>query len=372
MDKVNVALVIGLGHSGLFVTRQLANLTDKIYGIGRNDDIGLYSRFYKNGRCFIAYSIDDICVICKQIYSLERVKPKLFLCSDQYLTLILNHIERLSNYIDFSNLDIEALSLINDKQIINKFCTRCSINIPFSLSLNDFINSQDKQFPVIIKWRKKELDQDCGKIGKPHICNDKNQFEELLNTMEGIAPENLIVQKYIRGDNGNQYSVGGYYKNGEKLANVVVRQIKQYPQGVSAEVYSVEDGIAVMLDDVSMKFVKELNYTGFLEMEYKIDNMTGKYYLLDINPRPWGWVSILGAVYKDFYKCLIGQRPECEYNRSLWKSPLRCLKARNNKQNYYLSAQESLSNTAYDIYDKNDLKPLLLIVYVLIKKILRR
>ena len=113
-------------------------------------------------------------------------------------------------------------------------------------------------------------------------------------------------------------------------------------------------------------------YSGFLEMEYKVDAVTHDIYLLDVNPRPWGWVSILGTVYTDFYRVLEGKRPEAELQPTLWKSPMRVLMGKNNSQNVEPEASSKNYRKAYDIKDFNDPKPSIMIYIMAAKKIMRR
>lgn len=121
-----------------------------------------------------------------------------------------------------------------------------------------------------------------------------------------------------------------------------------------------------------MEFVKELCYSGFLEMEYKVDANSGEIYLLDVNPRPWGWVSILGAVYPDFFCVLEGKKPENKAQPALWKSPMRLLMSKKNTQNVEAKEDSRSYSITYDIKDSCDPKPSVMIYLMAVKKIMRR
>ena len=107
-------------------------------------------------------------------------------------------------------------------------------------------------------------------------------------------------------------------------------------------------------------------------MEYKVDSITNTIYLLDVNPRPWGWVSVLGAVYPDFYKVLQGKAPQEKRNIAVWKSPIRILIGKKNKQNVEVSMPKGKLEKAYDIKSRQDLMPSIMIYLMAIRKILRR
>jgi len=48
----------------------------------------------------------------------------------------------------------------------------------------------------------------------------------------------------------------------------------------------------------TQRIVKELGYKGLAEFEYKQDEITGKFKLIEINPRAWSWIGIT-AVCED-------------------------------------------------------------------------
>lgn len=365
-------VVLGLGPSGLFLVRQLSKITSNIYAVGRYDDVGMYSKYLKKNKRYYALTSADLEKVFTEIKDREGQKPILYICSDQYLSILLENKEEWDNLIDNSKADFNTLEIINDKNTVNKYCQKHGVKVPDSLSFTKF---KEKPFyPAIIKWVEKRIETAVNPIGKVKICRSKEEFDAINKTIleSKIQESDLFVQTYIEGNNDCQFSAGGYYQDGEALAIVVVNQIKQYPQGISAEVITVETQISERIKGISRSFAKELNYSGFLEMEYKVDSITNTIYLLDVNPRPWGWVSVLGAVYPDFYKVLQGKAPQEKRNIAVWKSPIRILIGKKNKQNVEVSMPKGKLEKAYDIKSRQDLMPSIMIYLMAIRKILRR
>ena len=50
--------------------------------------------------------------------------------------------------------------------------------------------------------------------------------------------------------------------------------------------------------------VKDLNYSGIAEFEYKKDLSTGRYRLIEVNPRSWSWIGITPACGVSTDDCL--------------------------------------------------------------------
>lgn len=365
-------IVLGLGPAGLFLVRQLARITDNIYAVGRPDDVGMYSRHVRKDKRYYAVTSEELEKVFLQIQTREKQKPSLYICSDQYLSILIEQQGKWEQMVDLAGAGFDTLQLINDKNAVNDYCRNHGVRIPEFISYGEFRNY--RSYPVIIKWVEKRIETAVNPIGKVKVCRSDAEFEAVDRAVrnDGIGDDELFVQTYIEGKNDCQYSVGGYYKNGEALADVVVNQVKQEPQGFSAEVVTVEVPICDDLRRITRDFAKELSYSGFLEMEYKVDAVTHDIYLLDVNPHPWGWVSILGTVYTDFYRVLEGKRPEAELQPTLWKSPMRVLMGKNNSQNVELEESSKSYKMAYDIKESGDLKPSIMIYIMALKKVMRR
>lgn len=367
-------VVLGLGPAGLFLVRQLSHITTNIYAVGRPDDVGMYSKFIDNTKRYYATESSGIERAMEEISHREALKAKLYVSSDQYLSILIEEPSCWQNYVELSGSGINTLALINDKNTINEYCKKHDVKTPASLPFEEYLGRRPHEFPVIIKWVEKRIETAVNPIGKVKVCRTEEELNQVLETItEGqIAFSELFVQTYIEGKNDGQFSVGGYFQEGQSLADVTVNQIKQYPQGISAMVVSVEGRIAAELTAITYRFAKELSYTGFLEMEYKVDSVSGEIYLLDVNPRPWGWVSILGTVYPDFYEVLSGKQPKQSKQNAIWKSPIRTILSRRNTQNVDMFGETKGYKDAYDIKNSKDRVPSLMIYGMVFKKIMRR
>lgn len=366
-------IVLGLGPSGLFVTRMLRHLTSNIYGVGRHDDVGLYSKYIKKNKRYIAETEPKLITVFNRIYQLESDAPTLYICSDQYITMLLTIRNQISNEFNLFGADFETLELINNKSLVNDYCAKSGIFIPRTYLFTQFVEMSEKKFPIIIKWKEKHLNISNNPIGKIKICNNEMEFDKLNDNLKqsGFDVTDLFIQAYIRGDNECQYSVGAVYKDGKLLAGVPVRQSKQYPQGISAEVITINNSLTENLMKISCRFAENISFSGFLEMEYKVDAQSNDIFLLDINPRPWGWVSILGKAFLDFHKVFEGRVPESSLLPVLWTSPVRKILSFRNKKNAK-DLKPAKYYQAFDIWDPDDIIPSFAIFIMALKKIFKR
>lgn len=375
------SIVFGLGTSGLFLIRELSKLNTNIICIGRKDDIGLNSKY---GTKYIAESKESIMEVIDIICRQSARKPKGYICSDQYLTLLIEEYPEIFDKIEFIGPNLETYRLINNKDMINEYCNKFNIDVPKNFPIKEIDEFSEDEFPLIIKWITKEINLSKNPVGKVKLINNMEEFnifkKEIVDYK--LPFKQLFAQTYVSGDNSNQFSFGGYFIEGEEHAGVVVNQIRQYPQGISSFVKEVEDEIIKnRIRTLAISFAKSLSYTGFLEMEFKMDDKNEKIFLLDINPRPWGWVSILGAKYKGFHMLFSGSKPiklEKKNSNLSWANPIRdivsILKNPNNskqKNDKFLCSYLS-NDITLDIFDKKDLKPILSILKVGVLKCLKR
>lgn len=370
----NPTAVMGMGPSGLFLVRQLHYITSNIYGVGRNDDVGMFSRYIAKDKRYYAQSEETVYSALKEIMAREGTKPKVYLCSDQYLTMLVNAEHDWSEVCELSGTDLDTLKRINNKAQINQYCEENGIQIPKTVGMVSFCKQEEKQFPVIIKWEEKELEARPNPVGKVLVCRTEADFKKLLVDLEAswVKQEMLLVQSFIEGNNDFQYSVGGYYKDGKPLAYATVKQVRQFPQGISAQVYTTNDTISGKVEKIAFGLANQFCFSGFLETEFKIDQNTGTVFLLDVNPRPWGWVSILGSAYKDFYKVLNDEKPESVRQDTIWTSPIRKALSSKNPGNVETDKNALKYEKAFDIADNDDRKPGLMIYVMALKKKLKR
>ena len=367
-------IVLGLGPSGLFLVRQLQNITSNIYGIGRNDDVGLYSKYIKKEKRFVAETEETLLIAFQQIVGAETEKPILYICSDQYLSLLLRAKTNLEKYFTLAGSDFSVLRLINDKSRVNRHCLHDGIQITFVVDLEQAAQDPSLEYPVIVRWKEKRLNERKNPVGKIRICESREDLDALNKKIQAcrISPNDFFVQQYITGDNRWQYSVGGYYHSGKALAQVVVNQVKQYPQGISAQVITVSNEYEEPLRQQTNRLACSLNFTGFLEVEYKVNPINKVIYLLDINPRPWGWVSILGSVCPNFHLALMNRQPDANSMKAIWKSNLRCLLSFRNPKNANIPFDRTGYARARDIYDPKDKIPSLMLYLMALKKVVKR
>jgi predicted ATP-grasp superfamily ATP-dependent carboligase len=115
-----------------------------------------------------------------------------------------------------------------------------------------------------------------------------------------LPPGEVMVQDLIPGGGDTQFSYCAFFKDGEAVGRMTVRRLRQWPHDLGRSTTLVETVSVPSLVEPSERFLRAIDYYGLVEIEYKYDVEDGRYKLLDVNPRTWGYHSIGAAAGVDF------------------------------------------------------------------------
>jgi D-aspartate ligase len=110
----------------------------------------------------------------------------------------------------------------------------------------------------------------------------------------------MMVQELIPGDGRYQYAFGAFFKDGESLGSMTARRRRQHPPEFGRATTFAETVDLPVLRERSERLLREIDYYGLVELEFKQDPRNGEYKLLDFNARAWGYHTLGGAAGVDF------------------------------------------------------------------------
>jgi D-aspartate ligase len=118
------------------------------------------------------------------------------------------------------------------------------------------------------------------------------------------GPAKIMVQELIPGGGMQQYAYCAFFRDGEAIGKLVARRRRQHPFQFGRASTYVETVDIPLLEELSERFLRACNYYGLVEVEYKLDPRDGKYKLLDVNARTWGYHSLGQGAGVDFSSML--------------------------------------------------------------------
>ena len=115
-----------------------------------------------------------------------------------------------------------------------------------------------------------------------------------------VGPGEVMVQELVPGGGSQQYSYCAFFRRGQAVGSLVVRRRRQHPLQFGRASTYVESVDVPLLEQLSERFLRAIDYYGLVELEYKLDPRDSQFKLLDVNARTWGYHSIGAAAGVDF------------------------------------------------------------------------
>jgi len=123
-----------------------------------------------------------------------------------------------------------------------------------------------------------------------------NTPDELLRYYRRFREDSPVIQEYVRG---RGYGFFALYNHGEARAIFMHRRLREYPVtgGPSSLAESIYDE---ELRSLGSGLLDALNWHGVAMVEFKKDEETGKFVLMELNPKFWGSLELAIVSGVDF------------------------------------------------------------------------
>jgi predicted ATP-grasp superfamily ATP-dependent carboligase len=136
---------------------------------------------------------------------------------------------------------------------------------------------------------------------KAWCANSHSELRTLFEKASELAGDGeIMVQELIPGGGSQQFSYCAFFRNGEAVGKMVVRRTRQHPLQFGRASTYVETVDIPLLEELSERFLRAIDYYGLVELEYKLDPRDSQYKLLDVNARTWGYHSLGAKAGVDF------------------------------------------------------------------------
>jgi D-aspartate ligase len=136
---------------------------------------------------------------------------------------------------------------------------------------------------------------------KAWCANSHKELKELFKKASTLVnPDEVMVQEIIPGGGAQQFAYCGFFREGQAVGKMVAQRRRQHPLQFGRASTYVETVDVPILEELSERFLRGIDYYGLVEMEYKLDPRDARYKLLDVNARTWGYHSLGASAGVDF------------------------------------------------------------------------
>jgi predicted ATP-grasp superfamily ATP-dependent carboligase len=218
-------------------------------------------------------------------------KIPLFYGDDDYLSVILEHREALGRCFAFIVNEPAVARALIEKDQFEAFALERGLPVPRTLRWEELDGWYS---PVIVKPKVK-IGYDDSAIfqrlfagaGKARIFASGPELTAMPLARQ--LREGLVIQEYVPGDDRHLWSFHGYAdEEGELLGSFIGRKIRTYPAstGVSSFLELVHNDAFA---SVGREVAARIPLRGVFKMDFKRDDVSGAWRLLEVNARSNLW-----------------------------------------------------------------------------------
>jgi D-aspartate ligase len=299
------AVVIGGDYQGLGIVRSLGRRGIPVCVV---DDELCISRYSRYTRRFVKFeNLRDESLAVADLLKLGRELGLdgwvLYPTREEIVAALSRHRSELSEVFRVPTPDWETVKWAWDKRNTYRLAQELHIPTPvthYLENLEQLDQLDDLTPPFVIKPAIKEHFFYATKA-KAWRANSHSELRTRFQKAAELADcEEIMVQELIPGGGSQQFSYCAFFCEGRAVGKMVVQRKRQHPLEFGrASTYVVTVDIPI-LEELSERFLRAIDYYGLVELEYKLDPRDSQYKLLDVNARTWGYHSIGEKAGVDF------------------------------------------------------------------------
>lgn len=208
----------------------------------------------------------------------------LFASNENYLNLIFNNLSNLKFFpvLPYSKIQED----FTNKDNIYKILDDLGFEYPKTIKLNE--HQEIENLPngeLFIRPSNINEYENCefeGKDNSYHITDAGEAISIIKKIFNSGYHDVLLIQEYIDGKDGNQFSINGYRS---KDGNFNISQARSIlTDDLGNHVVLIDSDIEKISED-SKKIIENLNYYGLFNIDFKFNDNDGKIYITAINLR---------------------------------------------------------------------------------------
>lgn len=215
-------------------------------------------------------------------------RPAVLIPTDEEAAvLIAEHQEELATRFLFPRVDGKLPRRLASKQGLHELCVEHGISSPvssFPQSYEEVERFAERAcFPVVAKnCEAFERRRQPAVNGTTRIADR----EGLLRLARGWGERpGVILQEYLPREDAEDWIVHAYFDaDSTPLAMFTGVKVRSWPPhaGMTANAYVVDNP---ELADIAARFIKQIGFSGVIDLDLRFDRRDGRYKLLDFNPR---------------------------------------------------------------------------------------
>ncbi|KPI20846.1 hypothetical protein OK074_7523 [Actinobacteria bacterium OK074] len=282
-----------LHHGGVGAIRSLGRLGVPMYAITEDAYTpAAVSRYLRRAFVWPTTGTEDPERLVEGLLRIGRRigRPTVLVPTDEEAAvLIAEHQDILADQgrFLFPRVDPALPRRLASKQGLHELCVEHGIPSPsaaFPASYDDVVAFAEKaRFPVVAKNREAFVRRRRPAVnGTTKIATRQGL---LTLARDWGEPPGVILQEYLPREDAEDWIVHAVFDaDSAPLAMFTGVKVRSWPPhaGMTANAYVVDNP---ELSDLAARFIKQIGFTGIIDLDLRFDRRDGQYKLLDFNPR---------------------------------------------------------------------------------------
>ncbi len=302
-DKHSILILDGDRKNSLAIVRHLGKTKKYILDVVsyNKHSIAFYST-YTAKKHLTANPAKDPEQFLKDILTILSEKRYVTILPVSYISyqICAANKEKIQQHTHITISSYENIRLASSKVATYDLAEKIGVPYPkvFHLSSLDDIHNLQPEYPCVIK-----APFEAGKNIVEYASNNSDLIRKYHSVcknhdFKGVLP---IVQKYIHGEGVGFFA---FYKDGVCKNAFIHRRIREYPVtgGASTVAESFQNE---QIEKDGRKILDHLKWEGVAMVEFKKDDTTGIYNLMEINAKFWGSLDLALTAGVNFPQMLI-------------------------------------------------------------------
>ena len=302
------ALVIGGDYRGLGAVRSLGRRGIPVWVLYYADHpLAAASRYAQRRLSWPSGDDTRRLTLLRRLAQQEGLRGWVLIpSSDEVVAFIGRHHATLAALYRLTTPPWEQLIWAHDKRSLYDLADTVGVARPWTAypASRDEVAAAARDFPLIIKPMVHEAPNPLSR-DKAWRVDDRqallNRYDQVVSFM---APEQVMLQELIPGGGETQYSFAAVCREGQAVASVMARRLRQFPMDFGRLSTFVESVDEPAVADEACRLLAAARHTGLIEIEFKLDARDGRFKVLDANPRIWGWHTLTQRGGPDFVHLL--------------------------------------------------------------------
>ena len=293
-------IAVSLTGTGLAVARDVSTCGPVIGIDADRTRPGRYSRHVQLLRAFSNRALDAQLADDLARFAQAQLHPVVLIpAADDACEWVIAQRDRLLPHVRVSAGNVpERAGMLLDKSAFAQRCRALAIDVPATLQPTSMADvrafAKDIGLPCIVKPRAGHKWRDRLSGQKLLVPQTLLELEKAMTDVVG-DPSAVVLQELVAGPESN-LAVGAVWadQQGQVRHVLTARKIRQFPRQFGSGSRVVTEALPEVAR-LSAEIITALDYRGLCGTEFKLDERTERWRLIEINPRPTLWYDLCRA-----------------------------------------------------------------------------